>query len=73
MANDLDKLENLPPDKARFVLAETKLKLMNLMSHLEFLETKLAQRSEKRPQPHTLAYPSATLLEQQRNPDPVRE
>lgn len=44
MIQDIDKFENLEPDKARYVLAETKLKLMNLMSHLELLEAKLVER-----------------------------
>jgi hypothetical protein len=42
MIQDIDKFEDLPPEQAKYVLAETKLKLMNLMSHLEFLESRLA-------------------------------
>ena len=48
MINDMDKIDDLHPDKARYVLAETKLKLMNLMSQLEFLEGSLAQRERQR-------------------------
>jgi hypothetical protein len=46
MIKDIDKFEDLPPEQAKFVLAETKLKLMNLMSHLEFLESRLANREK---------------------------
>ena len=53
MINELDKFDDLPPEKARYVLAETKLKLMNLMSQLEFLEVKLAQREKPRQRTHT--------------------
>lgn len=52
MINDLDKFEDLPPEKARYVLAETKLKLMNLMSQLEFLEMRLAHREKPRHYDH---------------------
>lgn len=40
--NDLNNIDKLPPEKAKFILAETKLKLQNIMTHLEMLETKLA-------------------------------
>jgi hypothetical protein len=50
MIQDIDKFDELPPEKARYVLAETKLKLMNIMSHLELLESRLAHR-DTRPQP----------------------
>jgi hypothetical protein len=46
MIQDVDKFEELPPEKARYVLAETKLKLMNLMSHLELIESRLAYREK---------------------------
>lgn len=45
--HDLSNFDNLPPEKARFVLAETKLKLQNIMTHLEMLELKLAHNNKR--------------------------
>lgn len=72
MAHDPDKFEDLPPEKARFVMAETKLKLMNLMSHLEFLETKLSQPREPHRRPQMIEHPGAPHSEFRTN-NPVRE
>jgi hypothetical protein len=73
MADDFDKFEDLPPEKARFVLAETKLKLMNLMSHLEFLEAKLSQRSDPRRRTQTLEHQNALHFESHMSSNPIRE
>ncbi len=44
-----DPIEPISPDKAELSLAETKHKLANLMSHVEFLESRLA--NQERPLP----------------------
>ena len=51
MIQDRDRLGELTPEEARYGLAETKLKLMNLMSHLEFLETRLVDQERPSPAP----------------------
>lgn len=61
MIQDLDKFEELPPERARYVLAETKLKLMNLMSHLEFLESRLAHREGSGTGTRPTIHPNPTI------------
>jgi hypothetical protein len=62
MIHDIDKFDELPPEKARYVLAETKLKLMNIMSHLELLESRLVNREHRPPTPHFLVEQKPTSV-----------
>jgi hypothetical protein len=43
--NKLEELEQLTPERARVRLAEEKLKLQNIMTHLEMLESRLVQQA----------------------------